>query len=441
MRTTKEAADYLGVSPRRIVALINSGHLAAAKASGVWLIGDTSLEERAKNPQRHAGRPRKGSAASETRFLLKNRTYDIAELIYDSALEEFTSVGALIDADRAPLGLVDTRKRISTIAFNTWWRNRGAPEGRLALIEKLEEKGLVTPFELSVRSLGLSLSDQFWICPESSGLEWDELNFFNNGFGKTNMLELRDLPLRNPDNTSEGVLPKHWIIKAGQRHLLKGGRLLNQEPYNEVVATALHRRLLKKAGFVKYQLESFAGLTVSSSRLFVTDKEEYIPAYYVIRTRSKHGHHSDYQHYQECCYSLGVEGIELSLAQMILCDDILANTDRHYRNFGIIRNVETLLCRPAPLFDSGTSLWCNKSIEELKREDYSFESKPFNANPGKQLSLISDLSWVDIGALEGFVSEAVDILAENNLMQERMPYIEAGLKHRTERISNICRYL
>lgn len=53
-------------------------------------------------------------------------------------------------------------------------------------------------------------------------------------------------------------------------------------------------------------------------------------------------HRDSYRHYVECCAALGVEDIETALGKMILCDDIMANTDRHWRNFGLIRDVETL---------------------------------------------------------------------------------------------------
>ena len=46
---------------------------------------------------------------------------------------------------------------------------------------------------------------------------------------------------------------------------------------------------------------------------------------------------------------------------MITVDYLLVNEDRHQNNFGVIRNAETLeYLGPAPLYDSGTSLWSDK---------------------------------------------------------------------------------
>jgi excisionase family DNA binding protein len=440
MKTTKEAADSLGISPRRVVALIQSGSIKAEKVGGIWLIDEFDLEHRQRTVQKSGGRPRKGSRSSETRYILKNRTYDIAELVYDSGLKEFTSI-SLVDIKRAPIGLANSRSQISLPIFNSWWRNRGIPADRPALATVLANEGIFIPFELAVRNLGLSLSDQFWINPENSSLSWAAVNFFNNNFETLAIIGENDHSVRHPDNTSDGVLPKHWVIRNKERRLLKGSRFLMQEPYNEVVATKLYKRLLRPSDFVSYKLAKFKGITVSSCPLFLDDDEEFVPAEYVMRIQTQQKHHNEYQHYIECCHSLGVPDVELSLAQMIIGDDILANTDRHYRNFGIIRNVETLNCRPAPLFDSGTSLWCTKPIEELRIQNFDFTSRPFRPEPSKQLSLVTDFSWIKADSLAGFPAEALGVLSKNDALADRLPYLETALEHRVERVRILAEYL
>ena len=101
---------------------------------------------------------------------------------------------------------------------------------------------------------------------------------------------------------------------------------------------------------------------------------------------------SDFDHYLECCSRLGASDARAALERLIVCDDIIANTDRHFRNFGIIRNMETLECRPAPIFDSGTSLWCERDLAALMEGDFSFTSKQFEASPARQMLLVEDLS-------------------------------------------------
>jgi excisionase family DNA binding protein len=56
--TVTEAADILGVSPRRINAMIGDGILTAVKAGRDNMVTTASVKERFNNP-RKAGRPRK----------------------------------------------------------------------------------------------------------------------------------------------------------------------------------------------------------------------------------------------------------------------------------------------------------------------------------------------------------------------------------------------
>ena len=125
---------------------------------------------------------------------------------------------------------------------------------------------------------------------------------------------------------------------------------------------------------------------------------------------------------------------------MIVCDDLLANFDRHFRNFGIIRNVETLECRPAPIFDSGSSLWCNINLDELKDGQRSFSSRQFYENPGRQLLLVDDYSWFNVSALDGFLDEAMAVLEQNEALEARLPFVRAALQWRLDRIIDIAEW-
>lgn len=96
-----------------------------------------------------------------------------------------------------------------------------------------------------MRSYGLSLSDQYWIRPAGSGLDWADVNFFDNGFSD-DMGDLLfgkevwqgSLDLASPDNASDGLLMKRWKIIGGKRYLMKSGTMpFMQEPFNEVMAS------------------------------------------------------------------------------------------------------------------------------------------------------------------------------------------------------------
>ena len=102
--------------------------------------------------------------------------------------------------------------------------------------------------------------------------------------------------------------------------------------------------------------------------------------------------------------------------------------------------METLACRPAPIFDSGTSLWCELDLATLTEGTFSFTSKQFEANPARQMLLVEDLSWFDISKIEGFVDEAMGILAKNDQTEKRLPYIQRALEWRVERMVNLVEW-
>lgn len=443
MITTSEAAHRLSVSRSRVLELIKTGQLQADKLSGVWLVDEDSVDERLRTVSKKGGRPPHGRGKDDVRFTFMNRTHEVANVVYNRAHKEFTFIDASLDAARVPIGLSDNPHQIPLFEFNKWWQGRGIPQTRNGIDHVLRAAGVEVPEELLQRNLGLSLSDQYWVRPDGSGLRWEDVNFFNNDFEEVDM---RTEPYAagsahaHPDNTSDGNLAKFWVVRDGVRMLRKGGLHNGQEPYNEVVATALYQRLLTEGEYVPYILEGRGSAAWSLCVNFLTDEEEYVPAMYVEQLKEQSPVTNDFDHYVECCEQLGAGGARGAIERMITCDDVLANHDRHHRNFGIVRNVETLECRPAPIFDSGSSLWCDVDTESLARGEFRFTSKQFDVNPMRQLLLVDDLSWFDVSRMEGFVDEAIDVLAVNDALEKRLPYIKEGLEQRVARMIDIVEW-
>ncbi len=445
MLTTKEAAELLDITPRRVQELIKNGSLTARKASGVWLIDNASVNKRLRSANKTGGRPRRGSGKSEITFTLMNRTHEVAQLVYSTSRKDFVHIGADIDTAHAPIGVFSRNNLASLDSFRAWWRGRGIPLARIGLTNLLAEAGVDVPEELVQRNLGLSLSDQYWILPQGSDLAWEDINFFNNAFEDVSMAIAPFAPegkaaTAKPDNTSDGNLQKYWTCEGKRRVLHKAGAHLNQEPYNELVATMLHRRILDAGDFVPYALEGEGTSALSTCDVFLTDEEEYVPAFYVSALASTSDRLTDYERYIASCEELGVANIQNALDRMIVCDDIVANYDRHWRNFGLVRNVNTLACKPAPIFDSGSSLWCNVPLEALKTGEHSFDSAQFYLSPAKQMLLVEDMSWFGTSKLEGFVDEAIGALSKNEALASRLPYIREALKWRAQRMIDIAEW-
>lgn len=196
-------------------------------------------------------------------------------------------------------------------------------------------------------------------------------------FGRKGVNEGFDL--MSPDNTSDGWLKKKWKFIDGKRCLIKGGSgATQQEPYNEVFASGLLERL--GVSHAQYSLSEEEGYPLSICKDFVTPKTELISAWHIMQTQKKPNHLSWYQHFLNCCKQLSDPGMEDALDRMIVLDYLIANEDRHQKNFGVIRNAETLeYLGAAPIFDSGISLWFNKPKTMISNH-IKISCKPFKSS-------------------------------------------------------------
>ena len=260
------------------------------------------------------------------------------------------------------------------------------------------------------------MSDQYWICPKGSGLCWENVNFFQNEFSKdvgeilfgNEPADRKCINLTSPDNTSDGWLRKKWIIADGKRFLMKGSSgVYQQESFNEVIASAIMRRL--GVTHVNYTLTFDGGKPYSLCENFLTPDTELIPAWRVLQTQKQPNNRSYREHFLHCCETLGATGVKQAIDRMLTVDYIISNEDRHFNNFGLIRNVETLeWIGFAPVYDSGTSLWYNTPFV-----DSVVECKPFGNSHAKQIKLVDDLSWFDLHALDGLDDEIIETLSKS----------------------------
>lgn len=430
--TVSRAAKALGVSVQAVYKRINRGTLDAVRVNNRWLVSDEALAEAVANPP-SPGRPRKGSD-----YLLMNGPYPVMQFAYRPDSRSFAPL-EVIDADRAPLGTVTRNGLGNASGLESWWGHRVIPESREGMDAKLAQLGLVSPDQIPFRNLGLSLTDQYWICPAGQPIDWHEVNYFENGFGDGAEQPwgawLSQVGLDSPDNTSEGALPKRWVCEGTQRLLLKGcNPWTDQQPVNEVVATALHNRVLGEGEYVPYQMveDEHGDVAACSCPCFVKSDEEYIPASRVLETQGRRTGESDYDALLRLTHNLGIPGseIETCLSKMIVCDSIIANTDRHFRNFGFIRNIDTLQLRCAPLFDSGNSLWYDASEDAVARGDHGFVSRPFDPVPNRQLFYAGTFEWLDASALKGFAEQACEALAKSASAIPRLDFLREGIEAR-----------
>lgn len=383
-----------------------------------------------------------------SKFTLMNKNKKIFDFDYDE--EEHFIVkferNYLVNEKYAPFGLIKD-DNIDKSGFNKWWKNRQIPASRNGLKEVLQKSNMYDKdnFDLlDAKAYCLSLSDQYWVKRTTEDILWENINFFDNEFsedigkvlfsgGKTPL----KLNLNTPDMTSNGNYEKRWKIINGDRYLIKaGGKMINQEPFNEVIATKLYERILNEDEYVKYSIVFDDERAVSICKNFITKETELIPAWKINEYYEFREDESKYEHYIRCLNELGVPNANLLVDKMIVCDYILANKDRHFNNFGVIRNVETLeFERVAPIFDNGCSLWFDEN--DMFVGEF-FLTKPFEEYEKKQLNLIKNIDWFDIEKLDGFTFEVKEILLSNKLLsKERIDKIIEQIELRIKIVNEL----
>lgn len=330
----------------------------------------------------------------------------------------------------APFGIIKNNK-IDKNKFNKWWKNRQIPASRNRLKEVLQKSDIYDEdnFDLlDAKAYCLSLSDQYWVKRKEENIFWKDINFFENEFsedigkilfsgGSTN----QSITLNTPDMTSNGNYEKRWKIINGERYLVKAGsKMINQEPFNEVIATNLYERILNDDEYIKYEIVFENKKAVSICKNFINTNTELIPAWKINDFFEEKENENKYNHYIRCLNELNIPNANLLIDKMIICDFILANKDRHFNNFGVIRNVETLQFeKVAPLFDNGCSLWYDEN--DIYVGEF-FLTKPFEEYEEDQVNLVKNIDWLDVSKLDGFVDEVKQILSQNKLLSENRIY-------------------
>ncbi len=379
---------------------------------------------------------------------LMHKNVPVAELELDRESGFIQKTGAVISPEHLPVGVAIKRGIADRAALNEWWTDRSIPASRSGVREAMETLQIRDTKTLLLRCWGLSLSDQYWICPVDSDLTWEIVNFFQNAFSDDigDVLFGADkkpdaLDFSSPDNTSDGNLKKRWKIVDGKRCLVKGGsNPYRQQPLNEVIATKVANRL--GIPCVPYSVIWEKGAPYSICEDFVDESTELIPAWRIIQTKKKANNTSTYKHFVNCALSLGIPGVTGFLDRMIVLDYIIANEDRHLNNFGALRNADTLeWLGMSPIYDSGSSLGYDRSIP-LMRNDNETVCKPFKKRHSEQLNLVSSFDWIDFDALsdirELIISVLSDKRAEDYLDANRIRVIADLAEKRVKDIETLA---
>lgn len=371
--------------------------------------------------------------------ILMNKDVEVMTLEYDSISCSFTKIYNVSNMEYAPYIISRSSNDNDALLkrVSRWFLGRGIPSWRDRLDLLLHRLNIIAPNELLNKAFGLSLSDQYWLKPFDTNIKYDDINFFDNDFDYSEFLEaslsknsstiINENSLKTPNNTTDGMLKKAWVIEDGIRYLLKSGYKTEVlQPFNEVLASEICKRL----GFnhVTYTLDLYKNTVVSKCPCFINKDIELVTAYQVVSDIWDFNVDS-YEKYISKLEEMGINDARREVENMFILDFLIMNEDRHLNNFGIIRAVDTLkwVC-VAPIFDNGQSLNINYySEDELHvtgEGRFFYEVRSFD----EIIKVVKDIKRIDVSKLEG-IPEWFD-----NLLHQYQEITHIS----NERINKLC---
>ena len=252
-----------------------------------------------------------------------------------------------------------------------WLQGRIIPKNRTFVGEILAQLGLTVDDTKGIIDVcrGLSLNDSYWVVPLGFDGKYADYNLYENRFSEvlslvayTGNAGSREAFTTSPEFTTNGMLPKAWrYIEGDGIWLYKGGTSgaanTGKEPYSEFYAYQVAERMGLNA--VYYDLENWKGILASKCRLFTDIDTSFVPTGRIVKSGGIAACLDFYG-------SISERALE-DFKDMLVLDAVIYNDDRHYGNFGVMRDNHTgKIIGAAPIFDNGRSLFSEAMPEYFR---------------------------------------------------------------------------
>lgn len=290
--------------------------------------------------------------------------------LYDTDLLSFSLSEQGIEGLKAQIHSIDEEERalfpldleLTDDGLVKWLQRRVIPKNRAYVAEILKTYGLSVNDTKGIIDVckGLSLNDSYWVVPQGFTGTFAQYNLYENRFSEilslvayTGIGQSDAAFTTSPELTTNGMLPKAWRFIEGEGiYLYKGGTFgaanTGNEPYSEFYASQVAQAMGLDA--VAYELENWKGILASRCKLFTDINTAYISIGRIVR---EGGLKACLEYYRQ----LGPEAYE-QIKSMLVFDAVIYNEDRHFGNFGVLRDNHTgKVTGAAPVFDNGMSLF------------------------------------------------------------------------------------
>lgn len=257
---------------------------------------------------------------------------------------------------------------IGYVNLTAFLEHRKAPKHREHIRELLERYGCDDMEGFLRVTHALSLNDTFWVKQADSSLCWDEVSLYRNEFDQLvseaafdGTISETDLSSTSPEFGTDGYYAKCWIRRDEDIYLYKSGSALNViEPISEYLVSQIAEIICPDS--VCYDLDRYHGKLVSTCPLFTSEDFGLAKAGSVLRKEST---------VPEMLRYFALVGAEEQFRRMCVLDAIILNPDRHFGNFGLLFDNDSLsICGMAPVFDNNRSLFPELDENQLSAPEW-----------------------------------------------------------------------
>lgn len=320
-----------------------------------------------------------------------------------------------------------------------WLQRRVIPKNRAYVAEILKTFGLSVNDTRGIIDIckGLSLNDSFWVVPKGFTGTFAQYNLYENRFSEilslvayTGIGQSDATFTTSPELTTNGMLPKGWrFIEGDGIYLYKGGTSgaanAGNEPYSEFYASQIAQAMGLHA--VRYELENWKGILASRCKLFTDINTAYIPIGRIVR---EGGLKACLEYYEK----LGPEAYE-EIKSMLVFDAVIYNEDRHFGNFGVLRdNHSGALLGAAPVFDNGLSLFNFAMPDDWKDLDSYAKTRGTAYGISFENVCGEVMGPVQARQLRGLIGFTFQRHPRLNLPEERLTAIERHVQKRVRQL-------
>jgi hypothetical protein len=321
-----------------------------------------------------------------------------------------------------------------------WLERRVIPKNRTFVQEILRSLGLSSSDTKGIIDVckGLSLNDSYWIVPEWFEGKFADYNLYENRFSEilslvayTGVTQSDAAFTTSPELTTNGMLPKAWrYIKGDGIYLYKGGMSgfanSGREPYCEYYAAQAAAAMGVDA--ISYDLENWKGILASKCKLFTDIDTAFIPIGRIVKSG---GLDAVVKYYD----GLGAKFAE-AVRDMLVFDALTYNEDRHFGNFGLLRDNHTgKITAPAPVFDNGISLFSYAMPDDYANlDEYAKTRSPAYGNMTFDGICKDFMTRRQSAMLRKMLSFSFTRHPRLNLPEEHIAAIEKHLRKRASRL-------